>query len=843
MRAVTMNTNRRLAAFTMLAALAAASGRSLSGAEPQEHLIVKCEKPCASVVSAVAALGGEVTEVYDNLDAVAVRVPRGRVAELSAVAGADAVRKDVTVALPPPVDIGEAAEAQGFFDLSGEALEAFARDQPGNYNYNNVLTGASTIHAGGTLGQGMVVAVIDSGTQAAAIALGPIGTGTVIGGENFVPLTQDPVISATSRFNDWHGTAVGSMIAAHANFLFAGTSRIVRSLRQHAPGSVFPCGVAPFATCSAGLYVIPMLGTAPAAKIYALKVFPSQGGGAPESRIIAAMDRAITLRKNFNKGGSTAPASGTGTENDPYKYDALNIQVVNLSLGGPTLFAGRDLEDELTLALLDAGITVVTSAGNDGFAAMTGGSPGTGFGSLTIGASSTPVHERVLRDNQFGVGIGPLYRPFNGVQTAYFSSRGPTADGRLDPDLSANGFASYVSVFAAVVNGALVSCGAPGAAPTCRSRILFTSGTSFSSPTVAGAAALLRQAVPGASPIETRNALAAGANPAIVADGSGRFDQGPGFLDIPEALSLLASSKVKASLPDVGHHTFGKKGHFDRDDDDDELGAGGRSVIGNVRKLGVRPVQFAQDRFSTRVKDLLPGQVAHFFVPSDDRTDQLIVSLTEIVPEGPQNTLFGDDLFVMGVDAPTSFAVHRIESPPGSGGVFVNANSTFTIEDPQTGLVRLALQGDWTNAGRISATLTIERRRSPLSRRAAEGRIEQDDVIPFVVEVPAGASEAVFELFWKQNWGRYPTNDLDMLVLDPNLAVAEDPDGNPLGSTLSSPERAVITNPAPGTWTVLVNGFTVHEEGGGSRRKGSKGRKDQFTLRATADGEALRIRK
>ena len=57
-------------------------------------------------------------------------------------------------------------------------------------------------------------------------------------------------------------------------------------------------------------------------------------------------------------------------------------------------------------ALLDAGITVVTSAGNDGFAAMTGGSPGTGFGSLTIGASSTPVHERVLRDNQFGVGIG-----------------------------------------------------------------------------------------------------------------------------------------------------------------------------------------------------------------------------------------------------------------------------------------------------------------------------------------------------------------------------------------------------------------------------------------------------
>ena len=76
------------------------------------------------------------------------------------------------------------------------------------------------------------------------------------------------------------------------------------------------------------------------------------------------------------------------------------------------------------------------------------------------------------------------------------------------------------------------------------------------------------------------------------------------------------------------------------------------------------------------------------------------------------NALFGDDLFVMGVDAPTSFAVHRIEDPPGSGGVFINADSTFTIDNPQTGLVRVALQGDWTNAGRVSAELTIERERS-----------------------------------------------------------------------------------------------------------------------------------
>ena len=60
-----------------------------------------------------------------------------------------------------------------------------------------------------------------------------------------------------------------------------------------------------------------------------------------------------------------------------------------------------------------------------------------------------------------------------------------------------------------------------------------------------------------------------------------------------------------------------------------------------------------------------------------------MVKITNIVPEGPdQNALFGDDLFVMGVDAPTSFAVHRIENPTGSEGVFVNADTTFTIDQP-----------------------------------------------------------------------------------------------------------------------------------------------------------------
>jgi len=835
----------RSASVATVVVLLALTRPIVIGAEKTEQLIVKCAKPCAGAIGAVAAVGGETTYVYDNVDAIAVSVPASRVADLTFAVGADAVRKDATVALPPR-EVTEVDNAIAANALGGDEIAGFVGAQPANYNYNNSLTNAAPLHAAGSIGNDVVVALIDSGTASATTAL----ASTVIGGENFVPATgpnADPVLSATSRNNDFHGTATADMIAAHANFLFGSTSALARSVRTHAPASVIDCPNAAFPGCPAGASVIPMVGTAPGAKIYAMKVFPSQGGGAPESRIIAAMDRAITLRRNFNQGLSTAPVSGAGTENDPFKYNALNIRVANMSLGGPTLFAGSDEEDQLTLKMLDVGITLVTSAGNDGFAAMTGGSPGTGIGSLTVGASNTPVHERVLRDLQFGVGIGALYRPFNGVQTVFFSSRGPTADGRFDPELSANGFASYTNVFAGVVANQLVSCGAPGVPASgpsaCASRIIFISGTSFSSPTVAGAAALLRGAAPSATATQARNALALGANPTLITDGSGRIDQGAGFLDVSASLALLNSGKVSKQLPGNGKH--------DDDDERDEVGEGGQSVAGNLRRLGIRPVQFSQDSFAADLTTLKPGQVVQFYVPSDIFTNKLVVSISNIVREGPQNQLFGDDFFVMGVDAPTSFAVHRIQDQFGDG-VFVGADKSFTIDNPQTGIVRIAVQGDWTNASRISGKVTIERQRSLPTLPSAIGRIRQDDIIPYMLDIPAGTTQAVIELFWLQNWGRVPTNDLDMEILDPNGKRVLNADGDPAGASLDSPERVVLTNPVPGRYTVLVQGFLIWPQGssghgnsghGNSGHGNSHSGKDTYTLTATANGDRLRVSK
>jgi subtilisin family serine protease len=256
------------------------------------------------------------------------------------------------------------------------------------------------------------------------------------------------------------------------------------------------------------------------------------------------MDRAITLRRNFNSGMPSVAVSGNGTENNPFVFNSLKIDVVNMSLGGPTLFAGRELDEQLTLKMLEVGIAPAISAGNEGFGAMTAAGPGDGMGALDMAASNDVAHERVLRDVQFGIGIGVLYRPTTHTQTAYFSSRGPTADGRFKPDVIANGFATFAQ---GTCQGVASCIAGATLAP-----ISFVSGTSFSAPTAAGALALLRKGAPSASAAQLRNAIIETANPLVLGDGSGLIDQGRGFLDVGAAIARLRAvvkSKVAGSDP------------------------------------------------------------------------------------------------------------------------------------------------------------------------------------------------------------------------------------------------------------------------------------------------------
>jgi subtilisin family serine protease len=798
-----------------------------------EPLIVRCTRPCAAVARQVAAAGGSVVHVYQNVDAVAVRVPKGALPSLVSLAGASAVAKDVTVPRPRRSTSAEVTGQHGNPIVpSGQAAAEIA-----NYNYNLGLTNVAPLHAEGKFGQNVVVAVIDSGTVNVPTIVEL--TGTVIGGESFV--AGDP-LSATHRENDWHGTAVADMIAAHGALLFSNASPLVGALTRYAPDSALPCASVP-GTCglppavAAGVTLVPMTGTAPGARIYAMKVFGAgEPGGSPTSRLVAAMDRAITLRRNYNTTGANTVASGTGTETDPFVYSSLKIDVVNMSLGGVTLFPGRDVMDDLSLAMLDVGITLVTSAGNEGPAAITGGSPGTGFGSLTVGAASSAVHERVVTDLQYGPGAGEVYRPTTHLQTADFSSRGPTADGRVDPELLANGVASFIrAFFALTAAGGLADCRAADATPgTCQPRLVFVYGTSFSSPTVAGAAAVLRGAQPTRSAAQVRNALVRSANPDLLGDDSTRIDQGRGFLDVAAADAMLAGGHVssRVSTESCGHI-----------DDDDELGAGGCSVMRNVQKLGLDIARFQGDRYTTTLRNLKPGEVAHIFLPSDPFTRRFDITVDRVRPALPpeqQNQFFlcgdpgeeficGDDLYVTVVDAPTQTNEVRVVG-------FVNSQDTLTarLDHPQTGLVRIALMGDWTNAGLVSARLTVTRRRQLDGLPTKVGTIEQDETRFVEVDVPAGADNAVFEVAWKQNWGRYPTNDIDLLLIDPEGNV------DPSGATLNSPERVEIANPTPGRWTAAIMGFTVWPLP--NHHRGDPEAEDLFTFRAEADGRRLRAR-
>lgn len=738
---------------------------SVASAQAGEPVIIKCAGGCDAAADSVLAAGGSITYRYKYVDAIAATVPAQLFDRGSSLQGVERILKDVVIDAPHAVE--SVALDSDFVVLDGAELEV----SPLDYSESVSLTGVGPLFANGHLGDGVKVAVIDSGTapvSAFSRAGCSVTDPTVIGGETFIAAAGPAEPSATSTLNGSHGTQVGTQIAANTIFGFANASVFAQSTAIHSPSSAI-VDIVP------GVTGIPMVGTAPCAQIYALKTFPASGGGAPRSDIAAAMERAIELRENFNNGAPSAPVSGSGTAEDPYVYDSLKIDVVNMSLGGATTYAGYEITDQLTLKMLDVGITVVNSAGNAGHVAMTGGSAGTGFGTLTAGAANLSHNERILRDFQFGLGIGELYRASDHHQVADFSSRGPSPDGRVNVDAVAGGYAN----FAQWPTGGLG----------------WVSGTSFSAPTIAGAAAVLHGALPGVSALQVRNALVETADPNVLGDNSAPIDRGNGFIDVAAAYQALVNGQVSNMLPS---------------------GPESNSVRGNIASLGIKTLQAKGRGTRQSINDLVPGQVAHFFVNTTTETEAVVIRLSNIRPELPpeeQNAFFGDDLFVLVQDAITS-------TDAVLDGGFIADDTTLVAVNPQSGILRIAVMGDWTNAGQISADIEIQEFSGRKLKNSARDRVQEGESLFYSVKVPAGAAQANFELQWQQDWGRYPTDDLDLIILTPGGDVVVD------GATLNSPERAVIDNPVPGEYIVIVDGYTVW---------GKRGNRAQFSFHAFDD--------
>jgi hypothetical protein len=134
---------------------------------------------------------------------------------------------------------------------------------------------------------------------------------------------------------------------------------------------------------------------------------------------------------------------------------------------------------------------------------------------------------------------------------------------------------------------------------------------------------------------------------------------------------------------------------------------------------------------------------------------------------------------------------------------FFNAPANFSIDNPEPGYMRIVILGDWTNAGNITATLTVTGTNKGTAVYSKYNRISQGELQTIPFTVAAGVANISFQLTWNNDWSHYPTNDLDLIVVDP--------DGNAIfdGATLNGRETVNVAKPKAGNWTVLVDGFDI----------------------------------
>ncbi|MFQ5824565.1 MAG: S8 family serine peptidase [bacterium] len=715
-------------------------------------VLIGYHKPYNEIVAQIEAVGGTVRHQYKHIDAIAATIPRDKLSDIQGLPDINAFVRDITFSLvdPPQVPRQGFGEVSSIHEisstqLSGDIIE-FTSTAPEGYFPTEVnLTRASDFwSATGHFGEGVIVGIMDTGTaDVAAIS------GRVLGGESFLSVnpTLDDGLGANSPLNNPHGTWVATTLGANVIFGFSSKSTFARSLKTHLPDAILP------RFFRGNIDGVPMVGQAPFAQFFALKVF-NVAGFTSNSIILAAFDQTIELKLSGD----------------------VNIQVLNGSFGGPTLFAGDDpFFAGMVQELQDVGIMTCFSAGNEGPSSMTGGDPGLAHNNLTVGATDVAAYEKILRDLQFGLGIGSLWRANDTHQTVFFSSRGPTADGRFDPDITAPGRA----IFAQSASGGLA----------------IVSGTSFSSPMVAGAAALLLSANPDATPDQIRAALLNGANPNVLEDNSGPNDQGFGFLDV------------------LNGHTALNNGAANPADE----GIGKKKVTQNIQEgTGINVI--TENNFSANTGALRPGERAEYFYDIKKTVKRVTVTISNVSPELPpaeQNQLFGDDLLVGIHSAKTS----GVDDYRAGTLAFVGVGgATFVLEgsDLDVGIARITISGDWTNAGNISADVNIVQEHFGEEQGFhANGLVAEGGFKGFQINVPSGANELRFRLVWDDDWGMYPTDDLDMFVFPPGsifpLLLDNDGDFDIDGLSLDSPERLNISNPLSGTWSVFVNGFTVWE--------------------------------
>lgn len=219
-------------------------------------------------------------------------------------------------------------------------------------------------------------------------------------------------------------------------------------------------------------------GVAPSSELYIGKVLDSYGA-AYMSDVMAGIDWAVTHR----------------------------VHIINLSLSGAPPGDGSDALSEMCDLMVERGFVICAAAGNSGPGPGTIGPPGCARQVITVGASTDD--DTLLEA----------------------SSRGPTADGRVKPDVVFPG--------AGIISSR--------AADTCLGNALNSeyteaSGTSMATPHASGVAALLFEADPELTPGEIKQLIMNGATDLGLeqnSEGAGRGDAYAAFysVGVPEVES------------------------------------------------------------------------------------------------------------------------------------------------------------------------------------------------------------------------------------------------------------------------------------------------------------------
>jgi serine protease AprX len=183
--------------------------------------------------------------------------------------------------------------------------------------------------------------------------------------------------------------------------------------------------------------------------------------------------------------------------------ESLGAHILTASLGYIDWYTPGDLDGQTAVTTVAVniavqnGLIVLSAAGNDGPGPSTLGAPADAAGLITVGAVNA-----------------------DGVVTN-FSSRGPTADMRIKPDVCARGRANWVVQ--------------PGSTTAYEQG----NGTSYATPMVAGVAALLLQAYPDLTPAEMSALLTSTATNASMPDN----DYGYGIVRGYDAAGLYCTCR------------------------------------------------------------------------------------------------------------------------------------------------------------------------------------------------------------------------------------------------------------------------------------------------------------